>query len=400
MDSVTRATSSNPLAGIKVVDLTQVLAGPMATMTLGDHGAEVIKIEMTGRGDISRKWEPAPHYFDAVNRNKQSIAVDLKSDRGEEILRTLLADADVLVESMKPGRMETFNLDYESVRDFNPEIVYCSIKGFGEDSPYRDVPAMDAVVQAMSGIMSVTGEADGPPLWSGLPSGDLAPSMYATQSILAALYARQAGQIDSEHIEVSMFDCALAWMQVRAAYSFKFDEPFPRVGNRHPTAAPFGVFECADEPIFALASTPMLWERFCACLDRPDLLEDDRFTSNDQRIENREELRAEVEPDFAAEPADHWLDRFHENEVPAAPIYDTETVWEDEHVQQRGLRRTMERDDPHDARVVDNPVRFTNLETSLRLAPPQLGGDTEAVLRAHDYTDEEISSLRDSDVVE
>lgn len=259
---------------------------------------------------------------------------------------------------------------------------------------------MDAVVQAMSGIMSVTGEADGPPLWSGLPSGDLAPSMYATQSVLAALYAREAGKIDAEYIEVSMFDCALAWMQVRAAYSFKFDEPFPRVGNQHPTAAPFGVFECADESIFALASTPMLWEHFCDCLDRPDLLEDEWFASNDLRIENREQLRAAVAEDFASEPAAHWLERFHENEVPAAPIHDTKSVWEDEHVRQRDLRRTMERDELHAAEVVDNPVRFTNLDTSLRRTPPPLGGDTDEVLRAHGYTNEEIGSLRTSDVVE
>ena len=399
MNPATSSTATQPLSDIKVVDLTQVLAGPMATMTLGDLGADVVKIEATGRGDISRKWEPIPHYFDAVNRNKQSLALDLKSEAGQAVVHDLLEDADVLVESMKPGRTAQFGLDYERVCETTPDIIYCSIKGFGEGSPYEDVPAMDAIIQAMSGVMSVTGEADGPPLWSGLPSGDLAPSMYATQSILTALYARESGRIDGEHIEVSMLDCTLAWMQMRAAYSFKFDEPFPRVGNQHPTAAPFGVFECDDDPIFALASTPMLWERFCDCLDRPDLLEDDRFATQDDRIENREQLRAAIADDFASESAAHWLDRFHDSEVPAAPIHDTNSVWDDEHVERRGLRRTMSRGG-EDAEVVDNPVRFRNLETTLDLAPPELGRDTEQVLRAHGYTDEEIAGLRESEVVE
>lgn len=180
-----------PLAGVRVIDLTQVVAGPYATMNLGDLGAEVIKVDAVARGDRSRGIEPTPAYFDAVNRNKHSLAVDLKMEAGRDLVRDLVADADVFIESMKPGRPETFGLAYKDLHVVNRNLIYCSISGFGRDSPYEDLPAWDLLIQAISGIMSVTGEADGPPLWSGLASGDLLAARYTTQSVLAALYARE-----------------------------------------------------------------------------------------------------------------------------------------------------------------------------------------------------------------
>lgn len=400
MNPSTHQNARQPLEGVTVIDLTQVLAGPMATMMLGDLGAEVVKVEAVGRGDISRGWEPSPHYFDANNRNKQSIAVDLKTEEGQEVVHRLLADADVFVENMKPGRPERFALDYERVREINSDIVYCSIKGFGRDSPYENVPAMDVIIQALSGVMSVTGETDGPPLWSGLPSGDLAPAMYAVQSIVSALFARERGLIEGEFLEVPMFDTTLSWLGVRAGYSFKFDEPFPRSGTQHPTAEPFGVFECDDDQIVALASTPTLWEGFCECVDRPDLLEDERFASNELRLQNRDQLRGELDPEFATESVDHWAEVFHENEVPAAPIYDTLSVWEDDHVQRRDLRQTVPREGREDAEVIDNPVQFTNLETTLEGAPPALGEDTDDILAGIGYDKEAIRTLKESGAIE
>lgn len=389
-----------PLDGLTVVDLTQVLAGPMTTMMLGDLGAEIVKVEAVGRGDISRSWEPSPHYFNANNRNKRSIAVDLKTEDGKEVIHRLLENADVFIENMKPGRPEGFDLGYDRVSEINPNVIYCSIKGFGEDSPYEDVPAMDVIIQSMSGVMSVTGESDGPPLWSGLPSGDLAAAMYAAQSIQTALIARERELIDGEYLEVPMLDALISWMNVRAAYSFKFDEPFPRNGTQHPTAEPFGVFDCADDRIVALASTPTLWVSFCESINRPDLLDDERFDSNEHRLENREQLHEELGAEFATESAEYWIEQFHENEVPAAPIYNTYDVWEDEHVRQRELRKTIEREGKMDAEVVDNPVRFTNLETTIRRAPPGLGEDTDDVLNAAGYDEEEIRALRESGIVE
>lgn len=389
-----------PLSDVTVVDLTQVVAGPFATMTLGDMGAEVVKIEAVGRGDRGRSITPSPEYFDAINRNKHSVAVDLKTRAGQEVVHRLLADADVFIESTKPGRAATYDLAYEDVAETNPEIVYCSITGFGHGSPYEDVPAWDMLIQAMSGVMSMTGEPDGPPVWSGLPSGDLAAAMYATQSVLAALYARERGAIDGEWIEVPMLDAAISWICARAGYSFGFGEPFPRAGAHHPSVAPFGAFECADGRIVVATGTDSLWEDLCAAIDRPDLVDDDRFAGMDDRVENVDALLGELEPVFAGRDGDEWIERLHEHGVPAGPIYDTLSVWDDEHVRRRNLRRSMERSGRQDAEVVDHPVHFANLATELATPPPALGEDTGDLLSRLDYSAEEIERLREDDVVQ
>jgi crotonobetainyl-CoA:carnitine CoA-transferase CaiB-like acyl-CoA transferase len=388
-----------PLDGVTVVDLTQVIAGPFATQTLGDMGADVVKIEAVGRGDRCRSVPPVPEYFDTVNRNKRSVALDLKSDEGREVAHRLLEDADVFVESTKPGRVETYDLTYEDVSGVNPEIVYCSVTGFGHDSPYEDVPAWDMLIQAMSGIMSMTGEPDGPPVWSGLPSGDLAAAMYATQSILAALYAQERGTVDGEWIEVPMLDAAVSWLCSRAGHSFGFDEPFPRAGAHHPSIAPFGAFECADGRIVVAAGTDSLWEDLCAAIDRPDLAEDDRFGTLEDRIDRLDALLAELEPAFAQRTEDEWIEQLHAHGVPAGPINDTATVWEDEHVQQRNLHRRMERERRADADVIDHPVHFATLGTHLDIPPQQLGESTNDLLAELGYSDAEIEQLREHDVV-
>lgn len=393
------ATGALPLSGYTVVDLTQVAAGPFASMMLGDLGAEVIKIEAIGRGDRSRDVSPYPEYFDTVNRNKRSIELDLKSERGQGVARALLEDADVFVQSMKPGRIERFGLDYNSVREFNPSIVYCTVTGFGEGSPYQDVPAWDMLIQGMSGIMSMTGTEETPPLWSGLASGDLIAAMYASQSIISALFARETGRIEGENIEVPMLDAAISWIGIRAAHTFGIGEPFPRFGTRHPSAAPFGVYSCEDESIVIAAGTESLWERLCQVLDREDLLDDERFETIDKRAENEAELRGEIEPITESESGEYWVERMHENGVPAGPIYDTETVWDDEHVRRRGLRVTMEREGRADAEMIDNPVRFSNMEPSFRIPPQELGESTDEILVQYGYSEEEIREFRDDEVV-
>ncbi len=389
-----------PLAGIRVVDLTQVVAGPYATMNLGDLGAEVIKVEAVGRGDRSRGIEPTPAYFDAVNRNKHSLAVDLKTDAGRDIVRDLVADADVFVESMKPGRPEAFGLAYEDLQSVNDELIYCSISGFGRDSPYEDLPAWDLLVQAMSGIMSVTGAEDGPPLWSGLPSGDLLAAMYTTQSVLAALYARERGLIESEWIEVPMLDAAIAALSVRAGHTFGTDEPFPRLGVRHPTIAPFGVFDCADDRIAIAAGTDSLWANLCTVLDREDLVDDERFETLADRARNVTALTEIIEAELATDTADAWIDRLQAQAVPAGPIHDTKSVWTDEHVRRHGLRQSMARDDRRDADVIDHPVHFSALATELSISPEALGDSTADILAELGYDRAERVRLREAGVVE
>lgn len=392
-------TGTLPLAGLTVVDLTQVLAGPFATMTLGDFGAEVIKIEAVGRGDRSRAIDPYPEYYDTVNRNKRSVSVDLKTADGQAVVQRLVQQADVFVESLKPGRADRFGLTYEDVSAGNPGLVYCSISGFGSGSPYAGVAAWDMLVQAMSGIMSMTGERDGPPLWSGFASGDLAAGLYAIQSILAALLARERGEIQGEWIEVPMLDAAISLLTVRAGHTFGTGEPFPRQGTRHPSIAPFGTFQCADGSIVIAAGTDSFFEDFCTVIDRRDLLDDPRFATISDRLEHREELLAAIEPIIEREPTAEWIERLHAQGIPAGPIYDTATVWEDEHVVQRGLQTTIDRENRPDATVIDHPVHFTEVMTSLNGAPEELGESTDSVLTEYGYSPAEIDALRADGII-
>lgn len=389
-----------PLSGMTVIDLTQVLAGPFASMTLGDFGADVIKIEAVGRGDRSRSLDPYPEYFDTVNRNKRSVTVDLSTDAGQEIIRRLTRDADVFIESMKPGRPERFGIAYDDLSAVNPALIYCSISGFGTDSPYKDVAAWDMLIQAMSGIMSMTGERDGPPLWSGFASGDLAAGLYAVQSILATLLARERGDVTGQWIEVPMLDAAISLLTVRAGHSFGTGEPFPRQGTRHPTIAPFGTFECTDGAIVIATGTNSLYRDFCAAIDRPDLADDPRFATILDRLEHRDALLEEITPVIAGESMETWIGRLHERGVPAGPIYDTTTVWEDEHVVQHGLKRTMARRDRQDAIVIDHPVHFSDVLTHFDVPPEELGESTDTVLTEHGYSSSEIADLRERGVID
>lgn len=389
-----------PLSDVTIIDLTQVVAGPFATMNLGDLGAEIIKIEAVGRGDRCRNIQPMPEYFDTLNRNKRSIAVDLKSEEGQQVTYDLVSEADVFIESTKPGRTEAFNIAYDDLREVNPELIYCSISGFGSDSPYENLPAWDMLVQAMSGIMSMTGQEDGPPLWSGLPSGDLITAMYTTQSVLAALYARERGLIETEWIEVPMLDAAISWLSSRAGYTFGFDEPFPRLGTRHPTIAPFGVFSCKDDNIVIAAGTASLWEDLCSVLGREDLLTDERFETIDNRVANVHQLTEIIETELATNTAETWASRLQAADVPAGPIHDTKTVWEDDHVQQRELNQVMEREGREDADVIDHPVHFSSLVTQLDSAPEELGESTASLLEQLGYEDDDIERLRETGTVE
>lgn len=389
-----------PLGDVTVVDLTQVVAGPFATMNLADLGAEVLKIEAVGRGDRSRQIEPNPAYYDAVNRNKRSMAVDLKTEAGRGVVRDLVADADVLVESMKPGRPEAFGLAYEDLVAVNPALIYCSISGFGHDSPYEDLPAWDLLIQAMSGIMSVTGVEDGPPLWSGFPSGDLMAAMFAGQSTLAALYAREQGRIDTEWIEVPMLDAAIAALSVRLGHTFGTGDPFPRLGASHPSISPFGVFECDDEAIVVAAGTDSLWGELCAVLDREDLVDDERFATMEARVDNVDALRAVIEAELASADAATWVERLQAAAVPAGPINDTASVWDDPHVERHGLRRSLARTDRPDAEVIDHPVHFSELASQLRSPPETLGASTAAVLAEYGYSSERIEELQAAGAVE
>jgi crotonobetainyl-CoA:carnitine CoA-transferase CaiB-like acyl-CoA transferase len=300
---------------------------------------------------------------------------------------------------MKPGRMERFNLSYDDVMDINPNIIYCSVSGFGSGSPYEGLPAWDIIVQAMGGVMSITGEEDGDPLWCGLPIGDLVASLFAVNSVLVSLYARERQELTSERVEVPMLDSLISLLTARAGHTFGTGEPFPRTGSRHPTSAPFGVYDTKDDRIVVAAGTKGLWPSFCRSIGKEELLEDSRFETQDDRLENREELMAILEARLRERTTKEWLEDMHAESVPAAPINDTKTVWEDEHVKKRELKRRMPREGQEDAFVIDHPIRYRNQDTQLSQSPPELGAHTEEVLREHGITGDELKRLYESGTV-
>ncbi|WP_254546740.1 CaiB/BaiF CoA transferase family protein [Halomarina pelagica] len=374
--------SHEPLAGVRVVDCTQMLSGPFASQLLADLGADVIKVERPGTGDITRAIEPTvgdsdvTGYFAALNRGKRSVELDLGSDEGAAALAALAASADVLVENFRPGTMEEWGLGSETLRAANPELVYCSISGF-LPGPYRDRPAFDMVVQALGGSMSVTGDADGPPARPGIPIGDICAGMYAVVAVVTALYARD--ERGGQHVEVPMFEGLVSWLTERAGRTFATGEPYPRMGTAHPSLAPYRVFPAAEGSIALAVGSEGTWRACCAAVDRPDLAADPRFETNADRVEHREELAAELAPALAERTAEEWFETFGEHGVPAAPVKDTVEVFEDPHLRSSGTLSDLEIGGV-DLPFVEFPVTFSASETGGARAPPALGEHTREVL--------------------
>jgi len=389
------------LEDVTVLDVTQVVSGPYASMLLGDLGAEVIKVERPETGSITRGNEPMmaglSAYFSSVNRNKRCITLNIQSNDGQEVFKELASDVDVVIENLKSGTMSRFGLGYENISKINPEIIYCSINGYGNEGPYSDLPAFDATVQAMGGAMSITGEADGKPLRSGIAMGDIASSMYASQSIIASLYARDIYDAGGQFIQVPMLDCLISWLTNRATYSFATGDPYPRNGSRHEDFAPWEVFETADSHI-SVVSSDGLWSNFCEAIERPDLVDDDRFDTNAKRVKNQQTLYDILDPIFLKRTTDEWFERMRECGAPAAPVYDTLELWEDEHVQSRELLHTYTRDG-EEGKLVRHPVTFSEAETDIRIPPQDVGEETASVLKEYGFTEDEIKKLHEQEII-
>jgi formyl-CoA transferase len=388
-----------PLEDTSVLDVTQVVAGSFCSLQLADLGADVLKVERVNGGDIGRSNPPfvggRSAYFSSVNRNKKSIALDLKSDEGREAFLRLAEAADVVVENYKPETMDRFGLGYEDVRAVNEEIVYCSISGFGQTGPYADHPALDIVAQAMAGTASITGPSDGKPYRAGIPIADVAGAMYGAQSVLAALRQRDKTG-EGQHLDVSMTDGMISWLTVRAGWTFGNEQAYPRMGNRLDEFVPYGIFECADGYLALAVVQDHHWHRLCEALDRPDLAADERFETTDGRRTHREELEDELEATFAECSVQTWFDRITDRDVPAAPVYDTLELWDDEHVQARGLLTTVDAGE-QSIEAIDHPVAFSESSTGIRRGVADLGEHTRNELRAVGYTDAEIDELLESD---
>ncbi len=371
------------LSGIKVLDFTRVLAGPFATMVMADMGAQVVKVELPGTGDDSRGFGPfvgesRSAYFLSVNRGKQSVTIDLHTQKGRDLALQLAEQVDVLVENFRPGSMDRFGLGYEQVKAVNPRLVYASVSGFGQTGPYAHRPAYDVIVQAMSGLASITGLPGQPPVRVGSSTADLNAALFCVIGILACLArARETGM--GEHVDVSMLDCQVALLEnAIARYDVEGRVPGP-LGSRHPTITPFQFFATSDGNIVVAAGNDRLWQRLCETLGRGDLAQDERFIDNASRTDHHAELESQLAAAFAGNSTEHWQQLLESAGVPCGPVNDIADVVSDPHVIERGMIRGQQEGDVT-VRVPGPPLKFSNSCMSDIRPAPTLGQHTATIL--------------------
>jgi crotonobetainyl-CoA:carnitine CoA-transferase CaiB-like acyl-CoA transferase len=377
------------LSGLRVLDFSRVLAGPFCTMMLADLGADVIKIEHPARGDDTRAWGPPwlgddedgqSAYFLSVNRNKRSLTLNIKTPGGQDLARQLAAQSHILVENFKAGQMPSFGLGYDDLRAVNPGLVYCSVTGFGQTGPYRDRPGYDYVIQAMSGLMSITGPEDGPPYKVGVAISDVFAGLFAATSILAAVrHSERTGQ--GQYIDVALLDTQIAALVNVASNFLVSGQTPPRYGNQHPNIVPYQTFSAADGDFVVAVGNDGQFARLCDLIDRPEVATDPRCATNPARVENRAWLVPELQAIFARRPAAEWVDRLLGAGIPAGPINAIPAALDDPHVAARGLvceTATLAGDR---LRMVGPPVRMAPNPAQVRAAPPRLGEHTDEILR-------------------
>ena len=399
---------AGPLSGIRVFDLTRVLAGPSCTQMLGDLGAEVTKIERPGAGDDTRGFAPPfirddrgedtseSSYFCCANRNKQSITLDLTAPKGQDIARQMIAESDVFVENFKTGGLAKYGLDYASLKEEFPGLIYCSITGFGNTGPYAPRPGYDVLIQAMSGFMSLTGEPDGTPQKAGLPVADLMAGMYAAVAINAALlHKEKTGQ--GQHIDIGMLDVMTAFSTIQGIIYLATGEIPKRLGNAHPNIVPYQSFKTADGDIILAVGNDSQFRKFCDFAGCTHLVEDTRFDSNQKRVLNRDEFLPVFSAIIAAQPSSYWLEGMRELGISCGPINNIQQVFDDPHVQARGMK--LEMDHPAVAggkvNLIASPMRFSETSVDYRRPPPMLGQHTDDILRDRlGLTAEQINGLR------
>lgn len=382
---------SGALDGIRVLDLTRILAGPMATQTLADLGAEVIKLERPGSGDDTRSWGPPflqdragrdtrdSTYFLCCNRGKKSVTVDIARPDGQALVRRLVQNCDVLTENFKVGDLARYGLDYPALSRLNPRLVYCSITGYGQSGPYSERAGYDPIAQAMGGMMAVTGERDGRPQRVGVAVVDVMTANYAVIAILAALRHRDASG-RGQHIDLSLLDVQVAAMINVAQAYLSAGVVARRNGNEHPSVVPSQSFQCADGMIMLAAGNDGQFAKLCEALGRVDLARDPRFATNAARVRNRAAVTALLQEALSQQPVTHWTDRLSRAGVPCGPVNDVEQVFADPQVRHRGLRVEVEHPVSGTLPLLASPLRFSETPVDYRLAPPLLGEHTDAVL--------------------
>lgn len=384
------------LDGVRVLDLTRVLAGPFCTALLGDLGAEVIKVEAPS-GDDYRHVPP----FDAetgalfllLNRGKKSISLDSRSEAGRQIVRRLALSCDVVVENFRPGVMEQMGLGYAELSQANPRLICVSISGFGQTGPMGSLPAYDLIIQAMTGFMDVSGEADGPPMMTGESVADLATGLFASWSVLAALLSRERSG-KGQFIDVAMYDCLFNFLPAALTQHLYGDTPPTRVGNRHQLGAPFGVFAAADGHFTIAVLNPKQFAKLACAMDRPELAEDPRFSNNSARNDNHAPLKACIEAWSNTRSVAEVVAALQRHDVPCSPILSVADAAGSAQARERALLRSTSTPDGRPISVMTQPVKFSGMPASSRLAPPALGADGNSILAdLLDMTPEEIDEL-------
>ncbi len=391
-----------PLAGVKILDLSRVLAGPFASMILADLGAEVIKIEEIGRGDGTRTIPPfvngESHYFLAINRNKQSVAVDMKKPEGRDLILKMAAHADVVLENFRAGVMDRLGLSVEALHKVNPRLVICSISGFGQTGPMRETASFDLVTQAMSGVMSINGESDGPPTKMGIPMGDVGGGMWAAIGILAALQKRNATGRGSR-IDLSLLEGMMGLLGYLAELYLVTGESPGRVGSNHHSIVPYGRYPAMDGDLVIALHVGSFWRKFCGAVGREDMIEDPRFRTTAERQNNRAELERQVIEVLGTRPVKEWCEIFTKWDIPHGQVCTVGEAVEQEVIRERGLVRTVEHVRAGSVRLLGSPLLFDGFDASQYKPSPLLGEHTRSVLAGLGLSDADIDNLVRDEVV-
>ncbi len=393
------------LQGVRVLDLSRVLAGPYCTMMLGDLGADIIKVEAPGLGDDTRHWGPPfagggeSAYFLCVNRNKRSMTLNLKSDVGQQILRRLIGSCDILVENFRVGTLEKWGLGYEALQDIHPGLIYCTITGYGYTGPYRHLAGYDFIIQAQGGVMSITGPAEGEPYKVGVALADITAGLFACNAILAALFEHERSGV-GQRIDISLLDTQVAWLANVGSNYLVSGEPTVRYGNAHPNIVPYQTFRASDG-YFALAvGNDSQWRQFCDKAGKREWADDPRFTTNAGRVSNRKELIPLLDELFAQHEIVYWLAMLEAIGVPGGPINTIDQVMNDPQVQARQMVIDVEHPSAGPVKMVASPLKIPTAPPVVRLPPPTLGQHTEEILQqVLGYDHEAVQRLRTSQVI-
>ncbi len=401
---MSNSASDPPLKGIRVLDLSRVLAGPFCSMNLSDLGAEVIKVEIPQRGDDTRAYPPfingVSSYYLSLNRGKKSITLDLKTEEGVKIVHMLAAKSDIVLENFRPGVTERLNIDYNVLKKINPTIIYCSISSFGQTGPYAQWPGYDLIIQGMSGLMGITGEKGRAPMRVGVAVEDINAGLHGVISILAALRVRDKYGV-GQYIDLSMMDAGVSWMTYVAGNYFATGKVPERMGGAHPSIVPYQAFQTGDGKYILIAGgNDRLFAILCNILDLAHLIEDPDYKTNDVRVKNKETLIPIIEDAFMKNSRDEWLESLRESGFPCAPVYTIDEVFSDPQVLHRGMLVEMEHPKAGQIKQIGTPFRFSESETGLSIYPPELGEHTEKILKELcEYTEKQIESLRKKEVI-